>query len=78
MKTWKKILIALAVILLLALFGVSMYGMGTDILEHFPAWLNALVLGTVYWCIGITLILIFSLGIYHIRGWFKEMGGDND
>ena len=51
---------------------VAIYGMGSDLIEVFPAWLTASIVGLVVLILGTIILSIFAMGIIKIREIFKE------
>lgn len=75
MKWCKKLGWTALVISLVALLSTATYGMGRDITKVIPEWLVHFTVGGVSFAIIVIVVVIFALGIVHIKEWFKDSQG---
>ena len=71
MKVLKRIGITLLVLIVVALLGTSLYGMGEDVFNFIPLWLTKFILGVGTMIIGIIIFLPFAIGIVKIVKFLK-------
>ncbi len=72
MKWYKKLLWWCVGIVATLVLGVSIYGMGSNLIGVFPAWLTASIIGLVVLILEAIIASIFAMGIIKIREIFKD------
>ena len=72
MKWYKKVLCWVVGVVFALASVLTIYSMGSDLVEFFPAWLTASIVGLVALVAGTTVITIFALGIVKIIEAFRE------
>ena len=70
MKWYKKLLWWCVGMVVVFIFGVTIYGMGSDLVGVFPAWLTASIVGLVTLIVGFIIVTIFAMGVIKAKELF--------